>query len=72
MECRGLHFPLSCGDWGTAITADKFYELLRKVKVIVLSIYGNRENMKVRPQYMNIKTREHFLKDPGNIITKLN
>jgi len=44
---------LSCGDWGTAISFDEFYELLKKT--IVLTIYGNHENMNVLTKMYNIK-----------------
>jgi len=49
---------LSCGDWGSAITAEGFYELLRKY--VVLTIYGNHENMSVLNSLYNIKTNEYL------------
>ena len=44
---------LSCGDWGTAISFEGFYELLKKT--IVLTIYGNHENINVLTKMYNIK-----------------
>jgi len=49
---------LSCGDWGTAISFEEFYELLKKT--IVLSIYGNHENMDVLVKLYNIRSDRHL------------
>ena len=49
---------LSCGDWGSAINEEEFYELLRRV--IVLTIYGNHENMDVLTKMYNIKTDNYL------------
>jgi len=49
---------LSCGDWGTAINFGKFYDLLKKT--IVLSIYGNHENMDVLTTLYNIRTGNYL------------
>ena len=49
---------LSCGDWGTAITHEKFYDLLGKC--VVLTIYGNHENVNVLKSLYNVKTNEHL------------
>jgi len=49
---------LSCGDWGSAISFGEFYELLKKT--IVLSIYGNHENMEVLAKLYNIKSDKYL------------
>jgi len=49
---------LSCGDWGSAINEEEFYELLKKT--VVLSIYGNHENMDVLTKMYNIKTDNYL------------
>ena len=49
---------LSCGDWGTAITHEKFYNLLEKCPI--LTIYGNHENLSILKSLHNIKTDEHL------------
>ncbi len=49
---------LSCGDWGTSISVEEFYELLKKT--IVLTIYGNHEDMNVLTRLYNIKTKEYL------------
>ena len=49
---------LSCGDWGSAINEGGFYKLLRRV--IVLTIYGNHENMDVLRKMYNIKTDNYL------------
>ena len=46
---------LSCGDWGTAVNEAEFYELLRRT--LVLTIYGNHENMDVLVKLRNVKSR---------------
>ena len=58
---------LSCGDWGTAVNPEEFYELLRKT--IVLTIYGNHENMDVLSKLYNVKTSEYLpvLMEDGKI-----
>ena len=43
---------LSCGDWGTAINVEEFYGLLKRT--VVLSIYGNHENMDVLSKLYNV------------------
>ena len=49
---------LSCGDWGTAITPECFYELLELTTV--LTIYGNHENIDVLRTLHNIRTNENL------------
>ncbi|MCD6340802.1 MAG: metallophosphoesterase family protein [Desulfurococcales archaeon] len=49
---------LSCDDWGTAISFEEFYVLLKKA--IVLTIYGNHENMDVLIKLYNVKTNEYL------------
>ncbi|MHA1507016.1 MAG: metallophosphoesterase family protein, partial [Candidatus Asgardarchaeia archaeon] len=58
---------LSCGDWGSAINPTEFYELLKKT--IVLSIYGNHENMEVLTKLYNIKSDKYLpvLMEDGRI-----
>jgi predicted phosphodiesterase len=58
---------LSCGDWGIAISFEEFYELLKKT--IVLSIYGNHENMGVLVKLYNIRLDRHLpvLMEDGKI-----
>ena len=58
---------LSCGDWGSAISFGEFYELLKKT--IVLSIYGNHENMEVLTKLYNIKSDKYLpvLMEDGRI-----
>jgi len=61
VEVVDYHKPgllLSCGDWGTAISFEEFYALLKKV--IVLTIYGNHENMDVLTKLYNVKTNEYL------------
>lgn len=49
---------LGCGDWGAAINAEEFYELLRRT--VVLTIYGNHENMDVLTKLYNVKTSDYL------------
>ena len=49
---------LSCGDWGASISEAEFYELLKKT--IVLTIYGNHENMDVLVKLHNIRTSNYL------------
>jgi len=58
---------LSCGDWGSAINPNEFYELLRRC--LVLSIYGNHENLQVLQALHNIKGESHLpiLMEDGKI-----
>ncbi len=49
---------LSCGDWRTAISAEKFYELLRRI--VVLCIRGNHDNIDVLARLYNVKTNDHL------------
>ena len=70
MDIIDYHKPdllLSCGDWGTAITYEKFYDLLEKC--LVLTIYGNHENMSVLKSLYNVKTNGHLpiLMEDGTI-----
>ena len=61
VEVVDYHKPdllLSCGDWGVAINGREFYELLKKV--IVLTIYGNHENMEVLTKLYNIRTNNYL------------
>jgi len=51
-------YLLSCGDWGSAINEEEFYELLRRV--IVLTIYGNHEDMDVLTRLYNVRTNEYL------------
>ena len=63
-----LHEPdllLSCGDWGSAVTSEKFYNLLKKT--VVLTIYGNHENMSVLGCLHNIKKSLPVLLRDGEI-----
>jgi len=59
IEVVDYHKPdllLSCGDWGAGVSEVEFYELLKKT--VVLSIYGNHENMDVLTKLYNVKTSE--------------
>ena len=60
-------FLISCGDWGTAINFEESYELLKKT--IVLSIYGNHENMNVLVKLYNVKSDRYLpvLMEDGKI-----
>ena len=61
MEVVDYHRPdllLSCGDWGSAINPEEFYELLGKT--IVLSIYGNHENLEVLRTLHNVNSSMHL------------
>ncbi len=49
---------LSCGDWGHEINTEEFYELLKKT--IVLTIYGNHENMPVLESLHNVRSSEYL------------
>jgi len=49
---------LSCGDWGPAINPEEFYELLKRT--IVLTIYGNHENMDALTRLYNVKTNAYL------------
>ena len=51
-------YLLSCGDWGSAISFEEFYELLKKTTV--LTIYGNHENMDVLTKLYNVKTSNYL------------
>ena len=56
---------LSCGDWGSAVNLEEFYELLRKT--IVLTIYGNHENMNELINLRNVKSSLPVLMEDGRI-----
>ena len=61
MKIVDYHRPnilLSCGDWGNAVSREEFYELLRKC--VVLTIYGNHENMDVLSSLYNVKSSTHL------------
>jgi len=61
MEVVDYHRPnllLSCGDWGSAVNPEEFYELLKKV--IVLTIYGNHENMEVLTKLYNVRSDRYL------------
>ena len=61
IEVVDYHKPnllLGCGDWGSAINPEEFYELLRKT--IVLSIYGNHENLEVLRTLYNVNSSVHL------------
>jgi len=61
MSIVDYHKPdvlLSCGEWGSAINPEEFYELLRKT--VVLTIYGNRENMSVLTSIYNVKSNSYL------------
>ena len=61
MEVVDYHRPdllLSCGDWGSAINPEEFYELLGKT--IVLSIYGNHENLEVLKTLYNVRSDNYL------------
>ena len=45
---------LGGGDWGSAVNEGEFYELLRRV--VVLTIYGNHENMGVLTRLYNVRS----------------
>jgi len=49
---------LSCGDWGAGVSEAEFYELLKKT--IVLTIYGNHENMDVLVKLYNVRTSNYL------------
>jgi len=49
---------LGCGDWGTAVNPKEFYELLRKT--VILTIYGNHENMSVLTSLYNVKSSSYL------------
>ena len=49
---------LGCGDWGSATNPEEFYELLRKT--VVLTIYGNHENMSVLTNLYNVKSNSYL------------
>ena len=55
---------LSCGDWGTGINFKEFYELLKKA--IVLTIYGNHEDVDVLTKLYNVRTSEYLPVLMGN------
>lgn len=48
-------YLLSCGDWGTAVNFDEFYTLLEKT--VVLSIYGNHENIELLKLLRNTRSK---------------
>lgn len=55
MEVVDYHRPehlLSRGDWGVAFNTGELYELLEKV--VVLSIYGNHDNIGVLKTARNL------------------
>jgi hypothetical protein len=56
---------LSCGDWGSAVTSGEFYNLLEKT--VVLTIYGNHENMPILGGLYNIKESLPVLLRDGEI-----
>ena len=61
IEVVDYHRPdylLSCGDWDSAINEAEFYELLKKT--IVLTIYGNHENMDVLVKLYNIRASNYL------------
>ena len=49
---------LSCGDWGSAVNPEEFNELLSKT--IVLTIYGNHENLDVLSKLYNVKSSSYL------------
>jgi len=49
---------LSCDDWDTAVNEREFYELLRRT--LVLTIYGNHENVGVLTRLYNIRTGSYL------------
>jgi len=70
MDVVNYHRPdilLSCGDWGTAINQEEFYELLKVV--VVLTIYGNHEDMSVLSSLYNVRGNEYLpiLMEDGKI-----
>jgi predicted phosphodiesterase len=68
MSVVELHEPdllLSCGDWGSAVTLEEFYNLLEKT--VVLTIYGNHENMSVLKCLHNIRGSLPVLLRDGEI-----
>jgi len=61
VEVVDYHKPdllLSCGDWGSAISSEEFYELLRKT--VVLTIYGNHENLEVLKSLHNVRCDKYL------------
>ena len=55
---RNPDMLLSCGDWGSAINPKEFYELLRRC--LVLSIYGNHENLQVLQSLYNVRSDRYL------------
>ena len=49
---------LSCGDWGSAVNPKEFYELLKNV--VVLTVFGNHENMSVLTSLYNVKSNGYL------------
>ena len=61
LEIIDYHRPewlLSCGDWGTAVNPREFYELLKRV--VVLTIYGNHEDIQVLSSLYNVKSNKYL------------
>ncbi|MEM4971977.1 MAG: hypothetical protein QXE01_12080 [Sulfolobales archaeon] len=67
VDYHSPEYLLSCGDWGTAVNVGEFYELLRRT--VVLTIYGNHENMDVLSKLYNIRSDEYLpvLMDDGRV-----
>ena len=57
-EYHGPSLLLGCGDWGSAVNEREFYTLLRRV--LVLTIYGNHENMDVLARMYNVRGYEYL------------
>ncbi|MCS7105255.1 MAG: metallophosphoesterase [Thermofilaceae archaeon] len=51
-------YLLSCGDWGSAVSLSEFGELTDRT--VVLTIYGNHENMPVLEAVYNVRWGEPF------------
>ncbi|GAY25389.1 metallophosphoesterase [Desulfurococcaceae archaeon AG1] len=67
VDYHSPEYLLSCGDWGHTVNEAEFYELLRRT--VVLTIYGNHENMDVLTRLYNIRAKEYLpvLMDDGRV-----
>jgi len=70
MRMVDYHKPdllLSCG---SAINSEEFYELLRKT--VVLTIYGNHENLEVMKSLYNVRCDRYLpvLMEDGRVVGK--
>ncbi len=73
VDYQSPEYLISCGDWGGAVNEVEFYELLKRT--IVLTIYGNHENMDVLSRLYNVRSNSYLpvlmedgrLYDVGNL-----